>query len=528
MFNPSYLTLSRHNLYYFRFPLPASIHPQGRRTDIKMSLDTRCPQEALHMIRCLAYYADNALTNPILNMMDYHDIREALTAHFKAMRDQVKERIAEQGQLTTQEQQAFKNGAAQALQSIEGLSDLVGNASDLAQVIEGESLDVNPSSPEYQTLKTEYTKAYRDYCSSVLEYNSRFDGYNFKTDPESLAMRKSVSRMKRKSLSDTIDAYIEERKAVGAWSDKTANENRSQFNLLLEYLGKDASLHLSSDVANDVKRMLLRLPKQSRTNPKYSKMTIQQLLELDKVKRLDVATISKTLRIYSTFYDWAVKRKDTDENNFKGLLEAKKDKGQKRDAFSDAQINLMLAEAIGNEDGYISKPYQKWGTLIGIYTGARLNEVAQLALDDVQEIEGVWCFSFNDVGEGKRLKTIASKRIVPIHSKLIECGFLDYVTECRKTKKDRVLYDLTFSGQNGYGRNLSRWFNDVFLKKLGIKTDRLVFHSLRHTAVTKLLQAGVEEPIVKTLIGHAQEGVTQNVYAKGYKISQLKQAIDNL
>jgi hypothetical protein len=38
VFNPAYLTISRHRLYYFRWPLPPALHPQGRQSTIKVSL----------------------------------------------------------------------------------------------------------------------------------------------------------------------------------------------------------------------------------------------------------------------------------------------------------------------------------------------------------------------------------------------------------------------------------------------------------------------------------------------------------
>jgi hypothetical protein len=46
---PSYLSLSRHGVFYFRFPLPESFREAGRATDIKVSLRTRDRREALHL-----------------------------------------------------------------------------------------------------------------------------------------------------------------------------------------------------------------------------------------------------------------------------------------------------------------------------------------------------------------------------------------------------------------------------------------------------------------------------------------------
>jgi len=54
-----------------------------------------------------------------------------------------------------------------------------------------------------------------------------------------------------------------------------------------------------------------------------------------------------------------------------------------------------------------------------------------------------------------------------------------------------------------------------------------VFHCLRHTMVTRLAQASVEEPKIKALLGHSQTGVTFGTYFKeSYLPSQLKDAIE--
>ena len=47
--------------------------------------------------------------------------------------------------------------------------------------------------------------------------------------------------------------------------------------------------------------------------------------------------------------------------------------------------------------------------------------------------------------------------------------------------------------------------------------------------VTNLLQSGVAELLTKSIVGHAQEGVTQTVYfEKGYTVAQKQQAMEGL
>ncbi|MCF3931848.1 tyrosine-type recombinase/integrase [Acuticoccus sp. M5D2P5] len=74
---------------------------------------------------------------------------------------------------------------------------------------------------------------------------------------------------------------------------------------------------------------------------------------------------------------------------------------------------------------------------------------------------------------------------------------------------------------------MSRWFNQQFTKGVGIKSKSHVFHSFRHTMVTRLAQAGVAEPVHLSLVGHERQGVTQQVYLReGFTLRQLKDAID--
>lgn len=58
--------------------------------------------------------------------------------------------------------------------------------------------------------------------------------------------------------------------------------------------------------------------------------------------------------------------------------------------------------------------------------------------------------------------------------------------------------------------------------------NSLVFHSLRHTMVTRLAQVGVPEPPYQEIVGHERQGVVQRVYFKeGHTLSQRSEAIEH-
>lgn len=71
-----------------------------------------------------------------------------------------------------------------------------------------------------------------------------------------------------------------------------------------------------------------------------------------------------------------------------------------------------------------------WIPLIALFTGARLEEIAQLQVDDVRidALRGnVPIIRFTDLGDDQALKTDAARRDVPIHKELIKAGLLRFV-----------------------------------------------------------------------------------------------------
>lgn len=164
-------------------------------------------------------------------------------------------------------------------------------------------------------------------------------------------------------------------------------------------------------------------------------------------------------------------------------------------------------------------PSEYWIPLLALFTGARLNELCQLTINDVGAHDGVKTISILD-DEYKRLKNGASRRIVPIHSKLVELGFLDYVAT---VKKGRVFPELPQKAhkQNDFSKEPSRKFTD-YRRRMGVGGDRLnpetgkwegnnrkAFHSFRSTLISALRKAEVPKDRRTRLAGH-EFGDTQD------------------
>ena len=82
----SYLSPSRHGIYYFRWPIPPSV--KGRRTTVRIFLRTRCPDQVGDLARHLASCARLIRENRALAGLQQHEIREKVQIFFKAQLDQ--------------------------------------------------------------------------------------------------------------------------------------------------------------------------------------------------------------------------------------------------------------------------------------------------------------------------------------------------------------------------------------------------------------------------------------------------------
>ncbi len=79
-----------------------------------------------------------------------------------------------------------------------------------------------------------------------------------------------------------------------------------------------------------------------------------------------------------------------------------------------------------------------WIPILGLYTGARIGELCQLAAADIEKTDGVDLIHITDQGEGQSVKTTAGRRLVPVHPELVRLGFLEYADAIEKKDRRRA------------------------------------------------------------------------------------------
>jgi integrase len=156
-----------------------------------------------------------------------------------------------------------------------------------------------------------------------------------------------------------------------------------------------------------------------------------------------------------------------------------------------------------------------WAVVIALYTGMRLEEIAQLNKADIREAAGngstVWVIDIHNGGDN-HLKNEWSARLVPVHSALVRAGFLDYVKALPAGPLFPGLVRRVSKG-NKVGARLGELFRKN-LVALGIKRDGLCFHSLRHTVANTLDRAEVRSTDVSRILGQEVEGEALGTYSQ--------------
>ena len=310
------------------------------------------------------------------------------------------------------------------------------------------------------------------------------------------------------SLLELSNKFIKSRQDRG-YSQKTIVDYINSNNLLLEVFGDIPVDSLTHQHGRNYVELLKHLP--SNRKKKYPNQSIKTLIELKDAQLMSQRTISKHLERVSALINWAIKQGYISQNVFRGKLEPIRKVETVEKHFTDQELNLILGDALKSESLALNKPERYWVAMLSAYSGARLNEVCQLNVSDIQKTDGIWLMNLSSDSDDKSIKTEAGNRSVPIHSKLLELEFLNYVTQIKTSNQQKLFPNLKKMKSTGYGTMISRWFAK-YLIKLGIKKKGKNFHSFRHTVVNKLTTKQVYEPFIKELIGHSHGSITMDVY----------------
>ncbi|MDC0077776.1 site-specific integrase [Deltaproteobacteria bacterium] len=326
----------------------------------------------------------------------------------------------------------------------------------------------------------------------------------------------------------------------------TIGETEGTYQELIELIGDKPVGDYTNVDGRDYRNILSKLPKNRKRTKKYKNKTLKEILSM-KVPVGDRITTETQMKLTSrmtSLWNYLIDEypEYVDVNVFKKKSVGKsiRKRKDKKESFTDDDLHIIfhhknyLPYIFENPFSKIKYPYY-WIPILGCLTGCRLEELCMMRVKDIIKVDGVWVYRIREEGEygeeETKVKNPYSERDVPLHSVLVDTlGFIKYVNHIKKLGEERVFYEL-LKIKNKYQKYVGRFFNDRYLKKIGLKdTGRSIsFHSMRHSVETHLTNQNVNPRMIDGLQGHSQKGIGGSVYMKGVKPEVLmKECVDKI
>ncbi|MFA0672542.1 site-specific integrase [Vibrio splendidus] len=308
-------------------------------------------------------------------------------------------------------------------------------------------------------------------------------------------------------------------------SKKSLTMAYAKCSIVLSLLDVEDIMDIRRLQAEDARKLLTLYPVNAKKQKQLFGLNGLQVIEANKKHNLPTLS-SESVKDYiqkcSSFFEWCLQMELTDINPFKGMRFKKNRKdSEAKNAYSHTDLQKLFSSEIHTQKKY-KHPHYYWLPLLGLYTGARLNELCQLYREDIFKQNGTWVIRIDDKLAGQRLKNNSSRRLVPIHSKLLDLGFIEYINSVQHER----IFPALKQERDGYGTAASKWFGRL-KTKLGFNRGH-DFHSFRHTVATQLKNADVSAVIAGEILGHTQNNITYDRYGKSLDIHLLSQTINIL
>lgn len=218
-------------------------------------------------------------------------------------------------------------------------------------------------------------------------------------------------------------------------------------------------------------------------------VNFQKIIDDEVARGLSRSSCEKQKQLFSQLCKYAMEN-DVISRNYAEYLVLPPPTPPKTRTLSDDEIERIFQYADDKRMGETARI-----ALAMIYTGMRINELLTLEMENAHLDDG-----YVIGGE----KTEAGKnRVIPIHEKVMpyfSAWMLDNATPYVIPSKYGLPRD---------HNNVRKSFNSL-MKTLGI--EGVTPHTCRHTAATRMVQAGVQPEIIKQVLGHSDYSTTVNKY----------------
>ena len=421
--NPSYLFLSRHGIYYFRCRIPQAYKKlyNVSKNEVRKSLHTSNYTEALKKARKL--WVDMTDQNKIFEIYQQIEEHDDMLKRGRELYQELKE-IRNSPEFLPSDEEEFKFTLK---------SEYDWKCLEIAK----EYFDSREPIQDSLPCKKE------DYRSVLsLAENNKELTTNYRSVPNTNTNKITISEAVNKYYQWYINDIIENKQKNVP--EKTRTDKKRTLKTFSIIIGEDLLLNdLNHTKIEEYVRTATNIPKRlnclypnppNRTNVEILKDHFDEIVEIgitqDREKKSN-DTLNREFTTIKMFLRWAEERNYTTKGlgNFIPSMKERNKKTTGDPSFTENDLTLLF-----NSKQYIQgtfkKPSDYWMPLLGLFTGARGNELAYLFKEDIRKHPdcNIWYIYIRENLEiHKRVKNHNSIRSIPIHPQLKKLGFLKYV-----------------------------------------------------------------------------------------------------
>lgn len=353
----------------------------------------------------------------------------------------------------------------------------------------------------------------------------------------------NTKNYKEKTIQEIIELFVVKKEQEIVNKD-TIRRYRADFKIFLDLIdNKEYLIDLNHDDLDKFIENMKYIPDFNKNRALFKeknnnyKLLVEEAKKNENIECIKPQTVELKLINISALFDLAQTYEYIDKNRITGKFSKNTRKHEviPRIEYPQAELNNLFYNSLWYkevEKNLKEAPQKIWLPLLMLFTGTRITEAAQIYLDQIEIIDNVYFINISKDKKDQKLKNLSSKRKIPIHWRLIEMGFIDYIEQLKKYKEERLFPKVYHTKDKGYGQAFSRIFlnfiptfiSEDIKDRLDKKEFTLTVHSFRHNFAGSL-KGLIEDGVLDSFMGHRNSSLSQTRYGT-YRTEVLKGAID--
>jgi integrase len=325
---------------------------------------------------------------------------------------------------------------------------------------------------------------------------------------------------------------------IAAKTPKGQEDLRYHWRRLVERFGDVDAVAVDHEGLEGFLIELRRFPKTRR--PEITKLPFLEVLEKhpDVAPSISEPTVWKHFVSYSQVFSYARSMRLIDHNPVEAVMPSKPKPTKEVRHYEPKELATIFSRpmftgctnthtANGFMKGYRTDPGTEvlkdgryWMPILALFHGNRMEEWGGAKIADIKRDGDIHYLDLRD----RQVKTLAAKRLMPLHPTVVAMGFLEYVERLRAEEQEYVFPEFPHDTSEADDpesstRYFTKWWG-LWCDANGMPDPTVNFHSFRHT-FKRECRGVISEEIHDLLTGHKGKGSAGRIYGRGGHLEML-------